>query len=204
MAHPGPGIDGKEAWQRLMAGNARFVQGLATGRNVPELRRHLVKGQQPGAAVLCCSDSRVPPEVVFEQSLGDIFVVRTAGLVVEPTSLGSLEYAVDHLGVPLMVILGHESCGAVTAAVDHPHGAEGHIGAIVHQIAPAADQARQSGKQGPELVEAATEAHLAALAETLRRESRLIAEAFAHGRLELVVAKYLLASGRVVVLNSTF
>ncbi len=205
MAHPGPGFDGKKVWQNLLEGNARFIQGQFLGRAVPELRRGLVKGQQPGAAVLCCSDSRVPPEIVFDQSLGDIFVVRTAGLAVEPTSLGSLEYAVDHLGVALIVILGHESCGAVTATVQHPEAAEeGHIGAIVRQILPAAAEARHTGKQGPDLVEAATDLHLASLAKALSRESQVIREAFSKGRLELVVAKYLLNSGQVAVLNSTF
>jgi len=146
----------------------------------------------------------VPAEIIFDQSLGDLFVVRTAGLVLESTSLGSLEYAVAHLHVPLLVIKGHECCGAVTAAVKHPEHDEGHISAIVKQIAPAAAQARLSGKTGRDLVEEATEQHLKALEETLRRESKIIAEALDQGRLELVVAKYLLGSGRVETLNATF
>jgi len=195
---------GKQVWQRLIAGNMRFVQGLFQGRNLLDLRRTLTQGQQPEAAVLCCSDSRVPAEIIFDQSLGDLFVVRTAGLVLEPTSIGSLEYAVAHLHVPLLVVKGHECCGAVTAAVTHPETDEGHISAIVKQIAPAAAQARLSGKSGPDLVEEATEQHLKSLEETLRRESKIIGEALEQGRLELVVAKYLLGSGRVEMLNSTF
>ena len=128
MAHSGPGLTGRQVWQRLMEGNMRFVQGLFQGRNLLDLRRTLAKGQQPEAAVLCCSDSRVPAEIIFDQSLGDLFVVRTAGLVLDPTSIGSLEYAVAHLHVPLLVIKGHEGCGAVTAAVEHPEATEGHIG----------------------------------------------------------------------------
>ena len=204
MANPDQGLSGKQVWQRLIAGNMRFVQGLFRGRNMLDLRRTLTQGQQPEAAVLCCSDSRVPAEIIFDQSLGDLFVVRTAGLVLEPTSIGSLEYAVAHLHVPLLVIKGHESCGAVTAAVAHPETDEGHISTIVKQIAPAAAQARLSGKSGPDLVEEATERHLKSLEETLRRESRIIGEALDRGSLDLVVAKYLLHSGKVETLISTF
>jgi carbonic anhydrase len=204
MANPARGLTGKQVWQRLIAGNMRFVQGLFQGRNLLDLRRTLAQGQQPEAAVLCCSDSRVPAEIIFDQSLGDLFVVRTAGLVLEPTSIGSLEYAVAHLHVPLLVIKGHEGCGAVTAAVTHPENDEGHISAIVRQIAPAAAQARLTGKDGPDLVEEATEQHLKALEATLRRESKIIGAALDQGRLDLIVAKYLLHSGRVELLNATF
>jgi carbonic anhydrase len=204
MANPDHGLSGKQVWQRLIAGNMRFVQGLFQGRNLLDLRRTLTQGQQPEAAVLCCSDSRVPAEIIFDQSLGDLFVVRTAGLVLEPTSIGSLEYAVAHLHVPLLVVKGHECCGAVTAAVKHPEHDEGHISAIVKQIAPAAAQARLTGKCGPDLVEEATVHHLKSLEKTLRRESKIIGEALDHGRLDLVVVKYLLGSGRVEMLNSTF
>ncbi len=204
MANSPPGLNGKQVWQRLIAGNMRFVQGLFQGRNLLDLRRTLTQGQQPEAAVLCCSDSRVPAEIIFDQSLGDLFVVRTAGLVLEPTSIGSLEYAVAHLQVPLLVIKGHEGCGAVTAAVAHPETAESYIGAIVQQIAPAAQAARQSGKSGPDLIEEATNQHLQALEETLRQESRVIGAALDQGRLDLVVVKYLLHSGKVEILNATF
>ncbi len=204
MAGTEPRLTGKQVWQRLIAGNMRFVQGLFQGRNLLDLRRTLTRGQQPEAAVLCCSDSRVPAEIIFDQSLGDLFVVRTAGLVLEPTSIGSLEYAVAHLHVPLLVVKGHQCCGAVTAAVNHPDTDEGHISAIVRQIAPAAAQARLSGKTGRDLVEEATEQHLINLKKTLRQESKIIGEALDQGRLELVVAKYLLSSGQVETLNATF
>ena len=204
MANPHQELNGKQVWQRLIAGNMRFVQGLFQGRNLLDLRRTLTQGQQPEAAVLCCSDSRVPAEIIFDQSLGDLFVVRTAGLVLEPTGIGSLEYAVAHLHVPLLVIKGHECCGAVTAAVAHPENDEGHIRAIVQQIAPAATQARLTGKSGADLVEEATEQHLRALEDTLRRESLIIREALDKGSLDLVVVKYLLHSGKVETLISTF
>jgi carbonic anhydrase len=204
MANRGQGLNGRLVWYKLIEGNMRFVQGLFQGRNLLDLRSTLAQGQQPEAAVLCCSDSRVPAEIIFDQSLGDLFVVRTAGLVLEPTSIGSLEYAVAHLHVPLLVIKGHECCGAVTAAVNHPETDEGHISAIVKQIAPAAVLARTTGKSGPELVEAATEQHLKSLEGALRRQSRIIGEALDSERLELVVAKYQLHSGKVDVLSATF
>ena len=204
MAHSRPGFTGRQVWQRLMEGNMRFVQGLFQGRNLLDLRRTLAKGQQPEAAVLCCSDSRVPAEIIFDQSLGDLFVVRTAGLVLDPTSIGSLEYAVAHLHVPLLVIKGHEGCGAVTAAVEHPEATEGHMGSIITQIAPAVAQARQGGNHGQDLIEATTDLHLKNLEETLIRVSPIIRGALDAGRLEGVVAKYYLHAGQVQPLTSTF
>jgi carbonic anhydrase len=204
MAHSGPGFTGRQVWQRLMEGNMRFVQGLFQGRNLLDLRRTLAQGQQPEAAVLCCSDSRVPAEIIFDQSLGDLFVVRTAGLVLEPTSIGSLEYAVAHLHVPLLVIKGHEGCGAVTAAVEHPEATEGNIGSIITQISPAVAQARQDGNHGQDLIEATTDLHLKFLEETLIRVSPIIRDALDAGRLEVVVAKYYLHAGQVQPLTSTF
>jgi carbonic anhydrase len=204
MAHGGPAITAQEAWQQLLEGNERFIEGHPLRRNLPALRESLVKGQSPVAAVLCCSDSRVPAEFVFDQCLGDIFVVRTAGLVLEPTSLGSLEYAVAHLHVPLLVVQGHEFCGAVTAAVNHPDLDESHITAVVRQIAPSATQARQRGLAGPELVEAANDLHLKSLYDTLSRQSPILREALAARRLEVVLSKYFLTDGRVEVLTATF
>ncbi len=204
MAHPEIGMTGKEVWEQLLEGNRRFVDNRPLNRNLPELRQRLVPGQHPRAAVLCCSDSRVPAEVIFDQSLGDIFVVRTAGLVLEPVSLGSLEYAVAHLHVPLLVVNGHEFCGAVTAAVHHPDLKEGHITAVVQKIAPAAGQARQRGLAGQELVEAANDLHLKALYAGLREVSPIIKEALEARRLEMVLAKYFLSTGAIEVLEATF
>jgi carbonic anhydrase len=204
MAPTASGLTGRQVWQRLMEGNMRFVQGLFQGRNLLDLRRTLAQGQQPEAAVLSCSDSRVPAEIIFDQSLGDLFVVRTAGLVLDPTTIGSLEYAVAHLHVPLLVIKGHEGCGAVTAAVEHPEATEGNIGSIITQISPAVAQARQTGNNGPDLVEAATDIHLKCLKETLFKISPIIRGAIDAGRLEVVVAKYFLHAGQVQPLTSTF
>jgi carbonic anhydrase len=206
QAHPPsqPHPDGKEVWRQLLEGNDRFVRGQTWVRNFPRIRKSLIDGQNPKAAVLCCSDSRVPPYILFDHSLGDLFVVRTAGLVLGPGSLGSLEYAVAHLHVPLLVVKGHESCGAVTAAVNNPDLEEGQITTVVRKIAPSVNQARQTGLTGHELVEAANDLHLQSLYDCLRRRSPIVRQALADGRLAMVLAKYSLTHGRIDVLDATF
>ena len=128
--------DYSSALQSLKAGNERFVTGnLLPKGTYSEDRKALCEGQHPFAVVLCCSDSRVAPEIIFDQKLGDLFVIRNAGNVVDDDVLGSIEYAVEHLGTPLVVVLGHSSCGAVTATCqggDLP----GHIPDIVKRIRP--------------------------------------------------------------------
>ena len=126
----------EQALAYLKEGNARFVAGeLSAKDNYGEIRDALSGGQQPFAIVLCCADSRVAPEIYFDQKLGDIFVIRNAGNVVDDVVLGSIEYGAEHLGSPLVVVVGHTSCGAVTAAVG---GGEvpPNIGEIVKRIAP--------------------------------------------------------------------
>jgi carbonic anhydrase len=204
MTQANPQSNGKEVWRQLLEGNDRFVRGQTWVRNFPRLRKSLIEGQNPKAAVLCCSDSRVPPYIVFDHSLGDLFVVRTAGLVLGPGSLGSLEYAVAHLHVPLLVVKGHQSCGAVTAAVANPDLEESQITTVVKQIAPSVIRARQTGLTGAELVETTNDLHLRSLYDCLRRRSPIVREALADGRLAMVVAKYSLTSGRVEVLDATF
>jgi len=127
-------INAKEGMEALKEGNARFVSGeLSQKANNSELREQLGSGQQPFAVVLCCSDSRVAPEIIFDQRLGDLFVIRNAGNVVDKLVLGSIEYAVEHLGSPLVVVLGHSSCGAVTATCQGGE-LQGQIAAIVRRI----------------------------------------------------------------------
>ena len=125
-----------EALKFLKEGNARFIKGeLSAKDNYSEIRGALSGGQKPFAIILCCADSRVAPEIYFDQKLGDIFVIRNAGNVVDDIVLGSIEYGAEHLGSPLVVVVGHTSCGAVTAAVQ---GGEvpPNIGAIVKKIQP--------------------------------------------------------------------
>ena len=129
-------MDSQKALDLLKEGNTRFVSGnLAPKDNYAEDRMKLSRGQHPFAVVLCCSDSRVVPEILFDQKLGDLFVIRNAGNVVDDDVLGSIEYAVEHLESPLVVVLGHSSCGAVTATCQ---GGElpGHIVDIAKRIRP--------------------------------------------------------------------
>ncbi len=153
-------IDSQQALDLLKAGNTRFVSGALTPKDdYAELREQLSKGQQPFAVVLCCSDSRVAPEIIFDQKLGDLFVIRNAGNVVDEDVLGSIEYAVEHLGTQLVVVLGHSSCGAVTATCqggDLP----GHILDLAKRIKPSIntsccidDNARRHAKRMAQLIE---------------------------------------------------
>ena len=124
----------EEAWQRLTEGNERFAAERLQNKSLGAARRAvLAQGQHPFAIVLTCSDSRLAPELLFDQGLGDLFVVRVAGNVSEPFALGSIEYAVEHLHVPLVVVLGHEKCGAVAAALCGGH-ADGNLGKLIKEI----------------------------------------------------------------------
>ena len=134
-----------QALQRLLDGNRRYVihQHGASPLANRNLRLRTARRQTPFAVVLACSDSRVPPELIFDQRLGDLFVVRVAGNVVDPVVLGSVEYAVLNLGTPLVLVLGHTKCGAVTAALDPGKVPEGNLGAIVEAIRPAVEKVRE-------------------------------------------------------------
>lgn len=127
----------------LLEGNRRFFEEERIHPHASSARRSEVAGgQHPTAVVLSCSDSRVPPEIIFDQGLGDIFVVRTAGNVLDDTAIGSIEYAVAHLGVRLVVVLGHTRCGALGALLDGGE-TEGHLGSITKALLPAIEEARR-------------------------------------------------------------
>ncbi len=191
----------KVAWENLVAGNQRFVKGERAPRAFDLRREKLTRGQQPFAVVLGCSDSRVAPEVLFDKNLGEIFVVRTAGQVVEATTIASIEYAVAHLGTPLLVVLGHEQCGAVKAALEHEGDAAGNIGELLAKIHPAIAQARQQQTPEADFVETVTDLHVGQVARQLLALSPIIREAVASGSLRLMGVKYLLESGAVKVLE---
>ena len=124
----------------LTAGNAHHIaHRYQPPHETIERQRELASGQSPHAEILSCADSRVPPELIFDQGLGDLFIIRVAGNVVSDTELGSLEYGAEHLHVPLLVVLGHQHCGAVTAAVEGG-GNEGHIGALINLLRPAVEK----------------------------------------------------------------
>ena len=144
--HPAPSVDADTALAKLKEGNARFSSSkVSQGKPTAAKRAETAQAQHPFAIVLGCADSRTAPEIVFDQDIGDLFVVRTAGNLVDEHALGSIEYAVDHLGVRLIVVLGHTRCGAVTAALASDT-APGHVQSLVRDIQPAVKAAK--GKDG--------------------------------------------------------
>lgn len=191
-------LNAQKAMQLLKEGNERFRSAGLQSKDVSSQRRQelLSKGQKPFAVILSCSDSRVPPEVIFDQALGDIFIIRVAGNVVSPIELGSIEYGTEHLHVPLLVIMGHDNCGAVKATVDGGE-APGCIGAIVEMIKPSVDKARAAGATGVDLYEKACDENIRAMLSIVE-QSPIIQEMVEHGHVKIVLAKYLQNSGEVV------
>lgn len=188
-AAPAPSIP-----RALADGNARFAAGISSGphREI-ERRQELVKGQHPSAVVVSCSDSRVPPELVFDQGLGDLFVVRTAGEVVGDLELGSIEYAVEHLGAPVIIVLGHNQCGAVAATIKDGE-LPSHIAAVARQISPAVELARH--KYG-DLLQNAVEENVRRVMARLMKDSPIVAEAVHNRHARIMGAVYDLNSGAV-------
>jgi carbonic anhydrase len=193
--------NGDQALQRLLAGNGRFVQGAPVNQGRDSVRRAAVaETQTPFAVILGCSDSRVPPEVLFDEGIGDLFLVRVAGntATTEPALLGSIEYSVAVLGSVLLMVLGHEGCGAVKATIDHvTKGAQepGHIEAFVDPIIPAV-QAVQ-GQPADQLVTAAIQQNVRLQVQQLSASQPLLAPQVAAGKLKVVGAEYHLTSGQV-------
>lgn len=189
-----------DAVERLREGNERFVAGTPRHPNTgPErLRQIASEGQHPFATVLTCSDSRVSVTRLFDQGFGDVFVVRVAGNVCAVDEIASIEYSVDHLNTPLVVVLGHTHCGAVTAATEGgpPHG---HIASLLAHIRPAVEAARRKhpGVKGADLIPAAIEANVWQAIGDLLHGSRAVRERVAAGRLLVAGAICDLATGRV-------
>ncbi|MEM7261735.1 MAG: carbonic anhydrase [Planctomycetota bacterium] len=197
-------ISADEALDRLMAGNQRFIAGRAGETPVTDSsrRRELVEGQNPFAVVLGCSDSRVPAEIVFDQGLGDLFMIRVAGNIVAPSQIGSIEYAAAQFGTPLVVVLGHSSCGAVVATLDELQRDDAirspNLRSIVDRIRPGVEGLLRTAPDSPaELVERAVVANVMASVEDLRNGSEILEELVSKGELRIVGAKYSLDSGRV-------
>ena len=191
----------KDAMLLLVDGNARFLQGKGTRPNCTVTRvKETAAGQQPFAVVLTCADSRVPPELIFDRGVGDLFVVRTAGNVIDPVVIGSIEYAVEHLHVPQIIVMGHTRCGAVTAAAEHAHP-KGSVGAVIECITPAVDEtAKQTPKlQGGAFLDAASEANARRQARELLRRSPLLAEEAAAGHVTVTCAMYDVRTGAVTM-----
>ncbi|KAA8730795.1 beta-hydroxylase [Corynebacterium tuscaniense] len=195
----------KDAWAHLLEGNERFAADASVHPRTGSVRREeLRSGQEPFAAVLACSDSRVPVEMLFDVGLGDLFVVRTAGGCVDAAVTGSLEFAVTTLGVSLIVVLSHEECGAIGAAISSFE--EGDLPSdltrvFVEKIAPSVIRAKNDGHDERCVVE---EIHAAETAEHLIHRIPPVQAKIADGSLGIVAARYRLEDGRVTVVEEHF
>jgi carbonic anhydrase len=209
-----PSTSPDEALRKLMDGNQRYVENKLThaSRSDTSSRKALSNKQKPYAVIIGCSDSRVPPEIIFDMGLGEIFVVRTAGNVPDPVVLGSIEYAAEHLGSALIMVLGHERCGAVKATLEADGGSSGsrNIDAIVKIIAPSARAAVkdcEACKKDPkcaksasdEFVECVVDAHAKRIAAGLTKQSSILRHLTWKKKIRIVAAKYDLDDGRVTL-----
>jgi len=196
-------VTASEALSRLKSGNDRFSHDAAIGQEIDGARRAvLAKGQFPFATVLSCADSRVPPEVVFNVGLGDLFVVRAAGEVTDRSILASLEYGAEHLHTPLLVVLGHEACGAVKAASEaaaagkHAASHGPNLDYLLHAIEPAVARTAKSPEE--ERLSAAIKANVDLVIDDMLRSSATLRTLVHDHKLQLVGAYYELASGKVL------
>lgn len=188
-----------EAYRRIFEGNERFIAGDPSHpRQDVERRSEVAINQNPFAALFGCSDSRLSAEIIFDVGLGDLFVVRNAGQVIAETILGSLEYSVEVLHVPLIVVLGHDECGAIRATMQSQNGqlktSGEFIQNLVSRIQPTVELAQQSGKHS---IDEITDLHVENTIQELLSRSKLIDEAVRGGKLAVVGATYRLALGRV-------
>lgn len=185
-----------EALTRLMAGNERFIHHTPKHPHQSAKRLHdVAQGQHPFATVLSCADSRVPVEILFDVGVGDLFDIRVAGNVITPEVLGSIEYAAALLGTSLVMVLGHERCGAVTAAVqDKP--LPGNINAFVNSIKPALDKEHD---QSAQFIETAVVSNVCYQIEQMKQQSPILADLITNGKLKVVGGRYDLDEGDVTL-----
>jgi carbonic anhydrase len=197
-----PIISAREALKQLKEGNRRFVaergSDAATGRT---RREQLTERQEPFAIVLGCSDSRVPAEIVFDQGLGDLFVIRVAGNIVAPSQVGSVEFAAGRFGTRLVVVLGHSGCGAIVATIDElkrpAEKQSRNLHAIVDRVRPSVEPLLATGLRDEALIRDAVRANVRASASHLRHGSELLEELIARDGLLVVGAEYSLDTGVV-------
>ncbi|MCC6948813.1 MAG: carbonic anhydrase [Bradyrhizobiaceae bacterium] len=194
---PKTGLGPGEALARLKEGNAVFVKGGACVPAGGERIAPLAAGQAPFAAIVGCSDSRTPPELVFNTGLGELFIVRVAGNTVDRAGRGSLEYAVVVLGVPLVVVLGHSGCGAVEAAVKIVTEKASYPGAIGDMVQPIVPAVRKARTAGGDLVAGSVRGNVVDTVDQLKRSEKTLSDPFRAGKLQIVGGIYDLATGAV-------
>jgi carbonic anhydrase len=191
-----PAIAG-EIWADLMAGNRRFQSGNPAPRDFVERRAELAKEQKPQVIVLACSDSRVCPSLIFDKNLGDLFVIRTAGNVADRVALGSIEFATEYLDSKVLVVLGHENCGAVAAAASGKKLPSSKLKSIVSRIRPALDSV-EGQAEGDDFLRLAEQANVHQSAADILCNSALLQQQVESGKLTVIKALYRLRSGQVV------
>lgn len=201
-------VSALEALDRLREGNQRFVDDKQGGDSVSKRPAEIAADQQPFAIILGCSDSRVPAEIVFDQGLGDLFVIRVAGNIVAPSQIGSIEFAAMKFGTRLVVVLGHSQCGAVLAAVDQLQAPidsrSRHLRSIVDFVRPSVEQclATNADDDHDALVEKAVRANIQNSVEHLRHGSEILEEMIGEDRLRIIGAEYSLETGLVEFFDS--
>lgn len=200
-AQTAPAVSGDEALKRLIAGNARYAANKPQERDFSAGRAARARSQHPFASIVSCADSRVAPELAFDQGPGDLFVVRVAGNFVNEDGLASLEFGATVLQSPLILVLGHTRCGAISATIDAvKNGTQlpGHLPALVNAIRPAVAAAQKAG--AADLLEAATEANVRLNVERLKTAAPILAQRVAEKKLLVVGGVYELATGKVKLL----
>lgn len=206
LAQPAPGrnqLTPEQSRDRLMAGNQRFVADApAPPENHAGRRQALALGQAPFAAILGCADSRTPPEALFRATLGEVFTVRNAGNSIFPEVIGSLEYAVNALGVSLILVLGHERCGAISAAVQVAESGNELPGDLMSVIEPILGAVASARRENPaDLLDATVKLHARRTARRLRDRPSALTPALASRALQIEAAYYDLDNGRVTILD---
>jgi len=191
----------EEALRQLLEGHQRYLSGQSLHQHQDRgWRATLAYGQHPFALVLGCADSRVPPGIIFDQGLGDLFVVRTAGHVLDNAVLGTVEYGLEELNIPLVMVMGHERCGAVQAAVkamDSGNTIPGHLGALLAAITPAVEQVKD---QPGDIVDNAVRAHVRLVMRQLQAEVPILTRLIRERRVRIVGARHDLDTGDIELL----
>ncbi len=203
-------MNAEDALRKLKKGNQQFVDATLSGTELSTKisREEMIREQKPFAIILGCSDSRVPAELVFYQGLGDLFVIRVAGNVVAPSQIGSVEFACQHYGTQLVVVLGHSYCGAIEATVDaligDPDKLSPNVAAIVDRVTPAVHSiiAGHESEDRAELIHKSMRANVELSARTLSMRSRILRGLISRGELTIVGAEYSIESGEVEFYNT--
>ena len=197
-------VDPYYALRKLMIGNKRFYENKSVSpRQTDEDLKNTEKGQKPFATIIGCADSRVPNEIIFDQGVGDLFITRTAGQVMAEASYGTIEYSTEVLNTKLIVVLGHESCGAVDAAMKLPENPPGHVVTLINAIKPASLVAKNAGLDDGETLDLAIRQNVIEQVDLLRGLEPVLSRRFDRGEILIVGAVYDISSGKVEFIEET-